>query len=143
MSCLLVSHDALDILSWADTVFFMRHGSIVQKGTAEELYKKPVDEYCAALLGAYNLIDVSAIPALKDRNRSGKKFFCRPGQVSLTDAETSALRGTVKKILYWGSYYTIDILFHGQLICVQTAQHHLSPGEQTGLEFEQGTAWYI
>ncbi|RYY71032.1 MAG: ABC transporter ATP-binding protein [Chitinophagaceae bacterium] len=143
ITCILVSHDALDILSWADTVFFMRNGSIVQQGTAEELYKKPVDEYCAALLGAYNLIDISAIPSLREMNRTGKKLFCRPGQVRLTQLETSAIKGTVKKILYWGSYYTIDVLLHGQLVCVQTAQHQLSPGEQTGLEFERANAWYI
>ena len=143
ISCILVSHDASDILSWADTVFFMRNGQIVQRGSAEELYNRPSDEYCAALLGAYNLIDISSIPSLEQKNTEGKKMFCRPEQVRLSDANTAETKGIVKKILYWGSYYTIDVLVQGQLIFLQVPQHNLVIGQQTGLEFLPGNNWYI
>ena len=143
ITSLLVSHDALDILSWADTVFFMRNGTIVQKGSPEEVYNRPVDEYCAALLGAYNLVDAAAIPSLHHHKKGGKKMFFRPGQVQLADASTSSIRGMVKKILYWGSYYSIDVLVNGQLIFLQVPEHNLSIGEQTGLEFASPPDWFI
>jgi iron(III) transport system ATP-binding protein len=143
ITSLLVSHDALDILSWADTVFFMRDGAIIQKGSPEELYNRPADAYCAALMGAYNLIDTSAIPSLHKKNRAGKKLFCRPEQVRLADAHSSEIKGRVKKILYWGSYYSIDILVNGQLIFLQVPTHQLAIGEQTGLEFVSPEPWYL
>lgn len=143
ITCMLVSHDALDILSWADTVFFMRNGEIIQKGSAEELYNRPKDEYCAGLLGNYNLIDTSSIPVLQQKNNDGKKLFCRPEQVKLAPVSNNLLTGIVKKILYWGSYYTIDVEVNHQLIFLQTASHELSVGEQTGLEFAPGNYWYI
>ncbi|MBC7934870.1 MAG: ABC transporter ATP-binding protein [Rhizobacter sp.] len=150
ISCILVSHDALDILSWADTVFFMRNGAIIQRGSAEELYNRPVDEYCAALLGAFNLIDTSLIPSLQPANmehsrpdKVQKKMFCRPEQLTTVSANEAILKGTVKKILYWGSYYTIDILVKGQLFFLQTPQHNLSVGQQTGVEFAPGERWYL
>ena len=143
ISSILVSHDALDILSWADTVFFMRNGEIVQRGSAETLYNCPADEYCAALLGAYNLIDTALIPFLQQENHRGKKMFCRPENIRLADASTAVLKGVVKKILYWGSYYTIDVLVQGQLIFLQVADHELSMGQQTGLEFAPGERWYL
>ena len=143
ITSLLVSHDALDILSWADTVFFMRHGTIVQKGSPEELYNQPADAYCAALLGAYNLIDTSAIPSLHKKNKEGKKLFCRPEQLRLTDVHSSEIKGTVKKILYWGSYYSLDILVNGQLVFLQVPHHSLHIGQQTGLEFVSDNPWYL
>lgn len=143
ISCILVSHDAPDILSWADTVFFMRNGQIVQRGSAEELYNRPADEYCAALLGAYNLIDTSLIPSLHAKNTESKKMFCRPEQVRLSNADNSEIKGIVKKILYWGSYYTIDVLVQGQLIFLQVSQHDLVTGQQTGLEFVTPNRWYL
>lgn len=143
ISCILVSHDAPDILSWADTVFFMRNGEIVQSGSAEELYNRPADEYCAALLGAYNLIDTSLIPFLDRKNIGNKKMFCRPEQVRLSNADTAEIKGIVKKILYWGSYYTIDVLVQGQLIFLQVPQHDLVIGQQTGLEFVTTNRWYL
>ena len=149
LSCILVSHDALDILSWADTVFFMRNGSIVQSGTAEEVYNRPADEYCAALLGAYNLIDTTLIPLLQTKvahstiGTKAKKMFFRPEELKLVPADNAALKGTVKKILYWGSYYTVDVLVRGQLLFLQTSQHNLVIGQQTGLEFAPGKRWYL
>ena len=143
ITSILVSHDAPDILSWADTVFFMRNGKVIQTGTAVELYNKPMDEYCAGLLGAYNLIDTRSIPSLHQKNREGKKLFCRPEKVKISDPAVTALKGTVKKILYWGSYYTIDVLIQGQLISLQTSSHDLVPGQQTGLEFAPGNNWYL
>ena len=143
ISFILVSHDALDILSWADTVFFMRNGEIIQRGTAMELYNRPADEYCAGLLGTYNLVDTASLAFFDGAVPGGKKLFCRPEQVSIADPAVSAVKGIVQKILYWGSYYTIDVSVGDQLISLQTPSHHLSAGQQTGLEFAQGAYWYL
>lgn len=42
-SCLLVTHDPVEAMGLADRIFLMRQGRLVQAGTPEELYRRPVD----------------------------------------------------------------------------------------------------
>jgi len=42
-SCLLVTHDPVEAMGLADRIFLMRQGRLIQAGTPEELYRKPVD----------------------------------------------------------------------------------------------------
>ncbi|MEJ7666121.1 MAG: ATP-binding cassette domain-containing protein [Hymenobacter sp.] len=55
ITCLLVSHDAADVLSWADEILVLRRGQLVQRGSPQHLYQQPIDEYTAGLFGDYNL----------------------------------------------------------------------------------------
>lgn len=141
ISFILVSHDAADILSWADTVFFMRDGSIVQSGTAFDLYNKPANEYAAALLGAYNLLRAdSAVLPVQYRHSSGHLFF-RPENIKITPPKDGMIVGHVEKVLYWGNYYTVDIKLGDELITVQTPQQQWDKGEQAGLQFLTEPYW--
>ncbi|HSC55428.1 MAG TPA: ABC transporter ATP-binding protein [Phnomibacter sp.] len=53
LSIILVSHDATDLLPWADEIMVMRHGKMVQQDSPEQLYHAPADAYVAGLLGHY------------------------------------------------------------------------------------------
>ena len=55
ITCILVSHDPYDTLSWADELLILREGRIHQQGSPREVYSRPVDEYAAGLLGEYSL----------------------------------------------------------------------------------------
>jgi ABC-type sulfate/molybdate transport systems ATPase subunit len=57
VSAILVSHDPVDILSWADEVLILRDGRLIQQGPPREVYTLPKDEYAAALLGDYTRSD--------------------------------------------------------------------------------------
>ena len=57
ITCILVSHEPSDVLSWADKIIVMKDGQIVQKDTSEKIYRKPANEYVAGLFGNYNLIN--------------------------------------------------------------------------------------
>lgn len=57
ITCILVSHDPRDVLSWADRLIVLREGRLVQQGTPVEVYSRPVDEYTAALLGDYTYVN--------------------------------------------------------------------------------------
>jgi ABC-type sulfate/molybdate transport systems ATPase subunit len=45
LTCLLVSHDPADVLSWADEILVLQDGALIQQGTPEDVYKQPVSEY--------------------------------------------------------------------------------------------------
>jgi ABC-type sulfate/molybdate transport systems ATPase subunit len=56
ISIIMVSHDAMDILSWADSIVVLQEGKVIQQGTNRDVYLQPINEYCAALLGDYSLL---------------------------------------------------------------------------------------
>jgi ABC-type sugar transport system ATPase subunit len=50
-TCILVSHDPVDLLSWADEIIVLHEGKIVQRNVPVQIYTHPVNEYVAALFG--------------------------------------------------------------------------------------------
>ena len=90
ITCILVSHDALDILSWADTVLVMKDGLVIQQANPQQVYKQPVNEYCAGLFGDYNLIDLNkaktfaSVPGIQ---LNGKQLLIRPEQINISPEE--------------------------------------------------------
>lgn len=48
---ILVTHDQHEAMSMATHLVVMKEGRVVQSGTAEELYRRPVNEFVAAFVG--------------------------------------------------------------------------------------------
>ena len=144
ITCMMVSHDAPDVLSWADTILVMKDGEIIQQGTPEEIYRRPVNEYCAGLFGQYNLVSniaaFTSIPGLKNNN---KKILIRPEHFSIVKKDAAALSGLIQKIIFWGSYYTIEVLVNEQLINVQTNYNHFTAGDTVYITVSPADIWYI
>src|SRR5438270_2056559 len=91
ITCLLVSHDPVDTLSWADEIIVMKGGQIVQQGTPEQIYRQPVNEYTAGLFGTYNLLDTKQATAFGEKPAAamnGKKLFIRPEGFKITDKKS-------------------------------------------------------
>jgi iron(III) transport system ATP-binding protein len=134
ITCMMVLHDAPDILSWADTIVIMNKGEIIQQATPEQVYFEPVNEYCAGLFGEYNLIDTGdpAFAAIKGHPVGEMQILIRPEQLSITTADTG-LKGVVEKILFWGSYYTIDVKVGDQELRVKTNNNGLTAGDRVYL----------
>lgn len=143
ISCILVSHDAPDILSWAHMVFLMKDGQVVQRGGAEQVYNNPVNEYCAGLLGSYNLIEETHHGTMVERHDNSKKLFVRPEHIRIDAPHKNNLQGVVKNVLYWGSYYTVDVLAGEQLVRAQMPGTPFSPGQEVSLHFAGDKKWYI
>jgi iron(III) transport system ATP-binding protein len=144
ISCILVSHDALDILSWAETVLLIRDGQIVQRGTAKQVYNQPLNAYCAGLLGAYNLIDIEGSGLTTGLSPKHTKLFMRPENIRINEEEEeNGIRGRVHSILYWGSYYTSDILFGQQLIRVQMQASRYVAGQEVYMHFPKEDRWFL
>ena len=115
VTCMLISHDAPDILSWADEVIVMKDGGIIQQGTPEEIYYKPVNEYTAALFGKYNLI---------------KDNFVRPEKIKIVKEDKRTPKGTVRKISFFGTYYEIEVgLSSDSTIKVNTLECNVKEGD--------------
>jgi iron(III) transport system ATP-binding protein len=56
VTAVLVTHDREEAFSVADRIALMRGGTVVQEGTAEELYFAPKSRWAAEFVGAANLL---------------------------------------------------------------------------------------
>lgn len=125
ITCILVSHDPVDVLSWADTILVLKDGKLIQRGTPQEVYHQPVSEYAAALFGNYNLIEDGLLQKLTESKTYHR--FVRPESIFISNE-----KGVKAKIInsrFMGSYYEMEIDVEGTTILAYTQNHSLQKGE--------------
>lgn len=132
ITCLLVSHDPTDILSWADEILVLNQGEIIQQDTPEHVYRKPVNEYVAALFGKYNVLPQKLIEAFSELPAievSQVQSFSRPGDFILVADARKGIKAEVEKVNFLGSHYEVEVLTAGHSITLTTIHHHLEKGD--------------
>ena len=142
----MVSHDAMDTLSWANIILVMKDGQLVQQGTPEQIYKQPVNEYCAGLFGDYNLIgsnNASFLSAIPGMVLNGKQLLIRPEHFNIVEKEINTIIGTVQNILFRGSHYTIEVLVGEQTISVKTNCNRFAVRDRIVVSLSPKDIWYI
>ena len=132
ITCMLVSHDAQDLLGWAATILVMKEGVVIQQGSPEEVYRKPINVYCAELFGAYNVIDTSpasVFASILNGAWKDKQLIVRPGQIKMMPSSDNALTGIVQRVIFLGNYYIAELLVGQEVILAQTDNSHLIKGD--------------
>ena len=124
ISCILVSHDPLDSLSWADKIIVMKDGIIVQMDNPKNIYNNPIDEYVAGLFGKYNLInkDMAAFFNVSaDLLNTKEKFITRPELIQIS---SECLKGGIEAIInelsYYGSYQEVKVAVRNSTLLIKT-----------------------
>jgi ABC-type Fe3+/spermidine/putrescine transport system ATPase subunit len=109
VSMLMVSHDASDMLAWADDLIVIENGKIIQRGNPLSIYHQPVNEYVAGLLGEYNICDASIANSLIQYENfypADKQFIIRPEYVFISKEE-KGVAAEVIELLFKGGYYLV------------------------------------
>ncbi|MEO8770311.1 MAG: ABC transporter ATP-binding protein [Ferruginibacter sp.] len=127
ITCILVSHDPLDILSWADEILVLKNGELIQRANPKQIYLQPVDEYTAALFGRYNLIDKKHRVQFKMSKETslysfGDNIFIRPEHAKIVNENESSVVGIIKKVMFFGSYFEIDVQVQDTMIVARTME---------------------
>lgn len=143
ITCLLVSHEATDVLGWADELLVLRRGQLVQRGSPELLYKEPVDEYTAALLGDYNLVRGLDRSALVPGVVGVGALLVRPEQLRLGSAEAGKPLGTVRAVRFLGSYYELEVQLAMMSVRVRASQPGFMVGEIVSVQVVGDATWLI
>ena len=130
ITCLLTSHDPHDTLSWADKIFVMKEGRILQQGTPQEIYYHPVNEYVAGLFGRYNILKPN-LAALFGIKPNRKDVMIRPEAFSIN--ENDSIKGVIKKISFWGSFYEMEVMVEDVKIIVRMLKNDWRVGEEIGV----------
>ena len=143
ITCWLVSHDAADVLSWADEILVLHRGRIVQRGTPTQIYHQPVDEYTAGLFGDYNLLTGADRQALAPEVVGAGALLVRPEQLSLESVVANAVVGTVVAVRFFGSYYESEVQLASTIVRVRSSNTSFAAGEAVGVRLAAGSGWVI
>lgn len=124
ITCMLVSHDPLDILPWADEVIVMKGGQIMQKAAPEVIYREPVNEYVAGIFGKYNLLPPALVKALGGKAKAAT--FVRPEQLQVV--EKGGVKGMVKAVHFVGYGYDVQVQVDDMLLSVRAGGNGFKTG---------------
>ena len=129
ISCMMISHEPHELLSWADSLIILRRGKVVQRGSPQHLYHSPRNAYVAALLGTYTLMN-ERTPGfgayLHAAGLQGSRFV-RPESLSLTDR---GVGGKVQAIRFLGSHYEIEVDCEGSLVTLADGNGKVKVGDE-------------
>jgi len=131
ITCLLISHDPLDTLSWADRIMVLNAGAIVQQDSPVNIYKTPVNAYVAALFGKYNVLTPTlglALSEYADLELNRINSFIRPEEFKRTE-EGKGIKAEVESIRFCGHAYEATVLVQSQPIVILLHDEVPSAGE--------------
>lgn len=117
INIILVSHDPVDLLSWANEIVVLHQGKIIQKAGPDEVYNYPVNEYVAALFGKFNLLSSELrqlFPSLKNDDRR----FIRPGSFQITNNKSTSIEGIVLSSNFMGNYFESEVSIGGSKLTI-------------------------
>ncbi|HRP54483.1 ABC transporter ATP-binding protein [Agriterribacter sp.] len=146
ITCTLVSHDPGDTLPWADEIFIMKDGQIIQKGAPAEIYQRPVSEYAAALFGKFNMLSQTQAKILfnlDEAEKNEKNVFIRPGHFKIVEEGERSLKGKVNAVYFLGGYYEIEIMLSENKITANTEDHPPSVGDSVYVSLDTRAIWYV
>ncbi|KZM49821.1 ABC transporter ATP-binding protein [Labrenzia sp. OB1] len=141
-TCIIVTHDPEEAMRMGDSIALMRRGRLVQHGTAEDLYKDPVDLFSARFFSELNQFEgvvtsagietplgVLAGPELE---RGEKVDVCvRPQGVLVHEAGLCGVSGRISTKRFVGE---VDLL----TIVVEGLEHPLHARVRAGSLWERG-----
>jgi len=146
---LLVTHDQDEAIAVSDRILVMDGGTIVQDGTAEDVWDRPVSRFVASFLGRANLLSVRRISAKavegplgplavpRDPPWTEGTLAIRPEDIEVRDArpEVNGLRGVVSIRLFRGDHWERAVECGPLVLRVLTeTDTHYGAGQEGWLE---------
>ena len=131
----MVSHEAQDLLPWADELIILHKGRLIQKGKPFQLYQQPDSSYVAGLLGEFNLVDPMkpAFAALPFEHKPSNKWLIRPEDIVPAAGTDRHLMATLKEISFRGAYYAGKIQVDDQDLLIYLREPVVGLGERLGV----------
>lgn len=97
---IFVTHDPEDSLAVSARIAILRDGSIEQIGTPKEIYRNPLNEYCACLFGPANCVQES----------ENKLRWIRPEQIRMSwQGESGLIKSKVVRTHHAGKHQDVYI----------------------------------
>jgi len=146
ITCLMVTHDPLDSLSWADEILVLQEGQEAQRGTPQQLYGQPASEYVAGLFGAYNLLTTeqrAAFAALLPGTILQGKLGIRPEGLCLHTSTATGVPGIVEDLYYYGSHQEVSVRVADATLRVRTTEAGYGKGQVLSVTIDPALLWKV
>ncbi|MBI3133269.1 MAG: ABC transporter ATP-binding protein [Bacteroidetes bacterium] len=113
ISAILVTHNGIEAMEWADRIIFIRNGKIKRVDTPQDFFERPSNKYEAGFFGELNKI--------KEHDH---EIYFRPGIFSLTKTKAChhKLKVEYKNKLTLGWYSEYTFVSNGQPFKVYSQQ---------------------
>ncbi len=145
ITTVLVTHDYEDALAMSDVIGLLDDGQLIQVGTPDEVYRKPISIGAAELLGPINVV-----PPPTSRQTAGAdvRYLIRPEELTLELTDTAVpmncWQGIVIDRTFCGSCFAISVkLDGGQSIVVHSAHDSAECGRTVWVRFTGEMLWSI
>jgi iron(III) transport system ATP-binding protein len=157
-----VTHDQEEAMAVSDRIAVMNQGSVVQEGTADDLYYRPQSEFVATFVGRVNLVPgrllgisggVATVAALGTQLRAqiagaglaagaAVKLVLRPEAIDFVAAADAPLRATVRSRMFLGE--KVEYVLQCRDAMLQAVRYsgapggHYADGAEVGLRLADG-----
>ncbi len=168
VSFVFVTHDQEEALTMSDRIAVMHDGELLQVGTADELYERPVNRFVADFIGQTNLLDAAVAPDDMIVLANGSKLLCpnphpvgtkvaislRPESIrigSRTDVPPedlgTHLDGVVSTVSYLGHSLLYQVTVDWMTLDVRSEtvglDHRFSPGDEVAVWWDPTADWVV
>ena len=103
ITCVVATHDSIDVLSFADEVAVIKDGKIIESGIPKFIYDNPRDKYVASLFGDVNEIEIN-----------GELKFVYPHQLKVV--LNSDLKVEIVNFYFRGSHYLMEAKYGNRIL---------------------------
>ncbi len=128
ITCILVSHDPVDVLSWAERILLMKDGEIIQSGSPTAIYLTPSNDYAASLLGPFLRIDEDQKELRSILEIPNNRTYLRPEEFEFSINNNSGLKGEIKSKNFCGPYTRYTISSNSISLQIHSAEHYYQIG---------------
>ncbi|WP_192820271.1 ABC transporter ATP-binding protein [Rufibacter sp. LB8] len=147
ITCLLISHDPQDTLSWADEILVLQQGQLVQKASPQNLYYQPANEYVAGLFGKYNLVSAELAAKLgvkSEAKNAQKRLFLRPENIQISPTTNlPAATGEVLALTFFGSFWEAEIHVTDTILVARMLHPTVQKGGLVSVSFSAKEPWFL
>jgi len=134
---LYVTHDQTEAMTMASRIGILQEGQLVQVGTPQEIYERPVNAYVAARLGSpgINMLPIGALPA-KGAPNGAVSVGARTEHVELTPADDGPAE--VIMVEHLGSENFLHLRMNGhRLVTLTSPDRQWRPGRRARVSLHQ------
>jgi iron(III) transport system ATP-binding protein len=118
---ILATHDPIEALGWSESLLVLDNGKLVQSGSPMQVYRNPLNETVAGLLGTFQVFSVKWLNdsfGLKLETNS-QQIILRPDAFIVESVNAvEAKQARLLSLHYLGTHWLLHFEMEGHEICV-------------------------
>ncbi len=125
VTVIFVTHDLDDALLLTERLFIIQNGKLIQQGSAEEVFRKPVNLYVAQLFGYLNPVP------------NAKNSYIRPSDIRILKNKGIPVKVVQKQYLIHYNLLTVQLDESGEIWRVEDKEREFMEGDAIFLDFDE------